>query len=169
MAREVLYRVDGRISYHDSVQEMYEKRLVPDGMSNVFDRFDPQDRIRCNYCEAGVSCQLCSNGPCRINEKTGALLGTCGITADAMAMRDMLLRNVMGTSTYAHHAFMAFSTLRSTAQGKTPYSITDKDKLYDMCRRLGIQTSGDERAAAEKLAGFFIAELSNDYQEPSQR
>jgi carbon-monoxide dehydrogenase catalytic subunit len=63
MVREVPHRLDGRISYHDSVQEMYEKRLVPDGMSNVFDRFDPQDKIRCNFCEIGVSCQLCSNGP----------------------------------------------------------------------------------------------------------
>ena len=84
-----------------------KKRLVPDGMTNVFDRFDPQDKIRCNFCEQGVSCQLCSNGPCRISDRAGAETGVCGITPDAMAMRDMLLRNVMGTSTYAHHAFMS--------------------------------------------------------------
>lgn len=30
MAQRVPHRIDGRISYHDSVQEMYEKRLVPD-------------------------------------------------------------------------------------------------------------------------------------------
>jgi len=147
---------------------MYEKRLIPDGMSNVFDRFDPQDKIRCNYCEEGVSCQLCSNGPCRINKKTGAELGVCGITPDAMAMRDMLLRNVMGTSTYAHHAFMAFSTLKSTAQGKTPFKLTDTDKLYDMCKKLNIDTTGDDNQVAERLADYFIAELSHDYQEPSE-
>ncbi|NLT94950.1 MAG: anaerobic carbon-monoxide dehydrogenase catalytic subunit [Clostridia bacterium] len=168
MAREVPHRINGRISYHDSVQEMYEKRLVPDGMSNVFDRFDPQDKIRCNFCEAGISCQLCSNGPCRISEKAGADYGVCGISPDAMAMRDMLLRNVMGTSTYTHHAFMAFSTLRSTAQGKTPFKITDKEKLYTMCEKLGIETCGDVNKDAEKLAEYFIAELSNDYQEPSK-
>ena len=106
MAKTVPHRLDGRISYHDSVQEMYEKRLVPDKMTNVFDRFDPQDKIRCNFCEAGLSCQLCSNGPCRISEKSGADFGVCGISPDAMAMRDMLLRNVMGTSTYTHHAFI---------------------------------------------------------------
>lgn len=168
MAKKVPHRIDGRISYHDSVQEMYEKRLVPDGMSNVFDRFDPQDKIRCNYCEEGVSCQLCSNGPCRINRKTGAELGVCGITPDAMAMRDMLLRNVMGTSTYAHHAFMAFSTLKSTAQGKTPFKLTDTGKLYDMCKKLNIDTTGDDNQVAERLADYFIAELSLDYQEPSK-
>lgn len=168
MTKAVPHRIDGRISYHDSVQEMYEKRLVPDKMSNVFDRFDPQDKIRCNFCEAGVSCQLCSNGPCRISEKSGAESGVCGISADAMAMRDMLLRNVMGTSTYSHHAFMAFSTLRSTAQGKTPFKITDKDKLYEMCNKLEINTDGSVEEVAERLANYFIAELSNDYQEPSK-
>ncbi|MEG6616804.1 anaerobic carbon-monoxide dehydrogenase catalytic subunit [Peptococcaceae bacterium 1198_IL3148] len=168
MGREVPHRVDGRISIHDSVQEMYEKRLVPDGMSNVFDRYDPQEKIRCNFCVEGVSCQLCSNGPCRISQKSGAELGTCGISPDAMAMRDMLLRNVMGTSTYAHHAFMAFSTLKSTAQGKTPFKITDQEKLYQMCKDLGVDASGTVEQAAERLADFFIAEMSNDYREPSK-
>lgn len=168
MVKAVPHRIDGRISYHDSVQEMYEKRLVPDNMSNVFDRFDPQDKIRCNFCEVGLSCQLCSNGPCRISEKSGAESGVCGISPDAMAMRDMLLRNVMGTSTYTHHAFMAFSTLRSTAQGKTPFKITDKDKLYEMCQKLDISTEGSLGEVAERLANYFIAELSNDYQEPSK-
>ncbi|MTI79413.1 MAG: anaerobic carbon-monoxide dehydrogenase catalytic subunit [Firmicutes bacterium] len=168
MAKEVKHRIDGRISYHDSVQEMYEKRLVPDGMSNVFDRMDPQEKIRCNFCEAGVSCQLCSNGPCRISEKSGAELGVCGISPDAMVMRDMLLRNVMGTSTYSHHAFMAFSTLKSTAEGKTPFKITDKDKLYQMCSDLEIDTSGSQEQVAGRLADYLIAELSKDYREPSK-
>ncbi|MFZ5945556.1 MAG: anaerobic carbon-monoxide dehydrogenase catalytic subunit [Bacillota bacterium] len=168
MTKQVPHRVGGRISYHDSVQEMYEKRLVPDGMSNVFDRFDPQDKIRCNFCEAGVSCQLCSNGPCRISDKAGANLGVCGITADAMAMRDMLLRNVMGTSTYTHHAFEAFSTLKSTAEGKTPFKITDKEKLYYMCEKLDLITSGVPSEDAKLLADFFINELSHDYREPSK-
>ena len=85
-----------------------------------------------------------------------------------MAMRYMLLRNVMGTSTYAHHAFMAFSTLKSTAQGKTPFKLTDTEKLYEMCKKLNIDTSGDDNQVAERLADYFIAELSHDYQEPSE-
>ena len=168
MAKEMKYIIDGRISYHDSVQEMYEKRLKPDGMSSVFDRVGPQEKIRCKFCTDGLSCQLCSNGPCRISEKVGAKLGTCGISPDAMAMRDMLLRNVMGTATYSHHAFMAFSTLKSTTQGKTPFSITDKDKLYSMAEKLQVDTSGSQEQVAERLADFFIAELSRDYQEPGK-
>lgn len=165
MSREKDYRLDGRVSIHDSVQEMYEK-IHRDGLSNVFDRFDPQAKIRCNFCSEGVSCQLCTGGPCRISDKAGATHGTCGIDRNAMAMRDMLLRNVMGTSTYTHHAYNAFRTLKSTAEGKTPYQITDTDKLYWMCDRLGLEKGSSKEQAAVNLANFLIGQLASGYDEP---
>lgn len=166
MSREAIsHRQDGRISVHDSVQEMYE-RIHADGLSNVFDRYDPQAKIRCNFCVEGVSCQLCTGGPCRISDKVGATHGTCGIDRNAMAMRDMLLRNMMGTSTYTHHAYNAFRTLKSTAEGKTPFQITDVDKLYWMCDKLGIDKSGSKEQAAIRLADFLITQLSSGYDEP---
>ncbi|TYO95192.1 anaerobic carbon-monoxide dehydrogenase catalytic subunit [Desulfallas thermosapovorans] len=165
MPREATHRMDGRISIHDSVQEMYE-RIHNDGLSNVFDRYDPQTKIRCGFCVEGVSCQLCTGGPCRISDKVGATHGTCGIDRNAMAMRDMLLRNMMGTSTYTHHAYNAFRTLKSTAEGKTPYQITDTDKLYWMCDKLGIDKSGGPEQAAIRLADFLMYQLSSGYDEP---
>lgn len=165
MNREKDYRIDGRVSIHDSVQEMYEK-IHRDGLSNVFDRFDPQAKIRCNFCSEGLSCQLCTGGPCRISDKSGATHGTCGIDRNAMAMRDMLLRNVMGTSTYTHHAYNAFRTLKSTAEGKTPYQITDTDKLYWMCDRLGLDKGSSKEQAAVNLADFLIGQLASGYDEP---
>ncbi|WP_347487844.1 anaerobic carbon-monoxide dehydrogenase catalytic subunit [Desulfoscipio sp. XC116] len=165
MPREAAHRVDGRISVHDSVQEMYE-RIHNDGLSNVFDRYDPQSKIRCGFCVEGVSCQLCTGGPCRISDKAGATHGTCGIDRNAMAMRDMLLRNMMGTSTYTHHAYNAFRTLKSTAEGKTPYQITDTNKLYWMCDQLGIDKSGGLEQTAIRLADFLMYQLSSGYDEP---
>ncbi|MFZ5590865.1 MAG: anaerobic carbon-monoxide dehydrogenase catalytic subunit [Bacillota bacterium] len=165
MSREKDYRLDGRVSIHDSVQEMYEK-IHREGLSNVFDRFEPQAKIRCNFCSEGVSCQLCTGGPCRISDKVGATHGTCGIDRNAMAMRDMLLRNVMGTSTYTHHAYNAFRTLKSTAGGKTPYQITDTDKLYWMCDRLGLDKGNSKEQAAVNLADFLIGQLASGYDEP---
>lgn len=158
--------LDGKVSIHDSVQEMYEERLVKDEMSNVFDRFDKQETIRCNFCLDGLSCQLCTGGPCRISNKADVDLGSCGIGPDAMAMRDMLLRNVMGTSTYTHHAYNAFRTLKSTAEGKTPFEITDEEKLNDLSGRLGLDTSGDKKQTAILLADFLIDQLASDYDEP---
>lgn len=167
MAERIRNQLDGRVSIHDSVQEMYEI-LKKDGMSNTFDRFDPQEKIRCNFCTAGVSCQLCTNGPCRISEKAGATLGVCGITPDALAMRDMLLRNAMGASTYAHHAYEAFRTLKSTVENKTPFKITDIDKLMWFAGQCGVNTSGSPQQVAAWLSDFLMYELHRGYDEPSR-
>lgn len=166
MAKRERFQLGDRVSVHDSVQEMYE-HIHRDGLTNVWDRFEPQEKIRCNFCLAGVSCQLCTNGPCRISDNVGAILGVCGIDRNAMAMRDMLLRNVMGTATYTHHAYEAFRTLKATAQGKTPFPITDKDKLYSFAGQVKVDTNGSPEQVAIRLADFLISELYRDYDEPS--
>ncbi|HML37670.1 MAG TPA: anaerobic carbon-monoxide dehydrogenase catalytic subunit [Bacillota bacterium] len=147
-----------RISYHDSVEEMLV-RIRDDGLSSVFSRWDPQEKIRCNFCLAGMSCWLCTNGPCRISEKSGAEKGVCGIGPDAMAMRNMLIRNIMGAATYGHHAYEAFRTLKSTGEGKTPFQITDREKLNTLCETVGIAGDRDINRQAVALAEFFDREL----------
>lgn len=87
MSETVLERMEGRVSYHDSVEEMLI-RIRDDGLSSVFSRWGEQEKIRCKFCLQGLSCQLCTQGPCRISEKVGAVKGVCGINADAMAMRN---------------------------------------------------------------------------------
>jgi len=99
------------ISAHQSVKEQYNL-LKKDGMSNSFDRAIAQGK-RCSFCEQGISCQLCSNGPCRI--KPGAERGVCGIDADGMAMRNFMFLNTMGAATYTFHAKEVAKTLKATA------------------------------------------------------
>ncbi|SQB57253.1 carbon monoxide dehydrogenase [Clostridium sporogenes] len=41
MGESILEKAEGRVSYHDSVEEML-KRIREDGMSNVFDRWIEQ-------------------------------------------------------------------------------------------------------------------------------
>ena len=151
MSETILEKTEGRVSYHDSVEEML-KRIREDGMSNVFDRYALQEKIRCKFCLEGLSCQLCSNGPCRISEKSGQDRGVCGIEKNAMAMRNFLLKNIMGTGTYSHHAYEAFRTLKATAEGKTPFKITDVDKLKWLCEKVGIDTNQDINDMAIELA-----------------
>jgi carbon-monoxide dehydrogenase catalytic subunit len=151
MSDTILEKSEGRVSYHDSVEEMLV-RIREDGMSNVFDRYASQEKIRCKFCLQGLSCQLCSNGPCRISEKTGQDKGVCGIGEDAMAMRNFLLKNIMGAGTYSHHAYEAFRTLKATAEGKTPFSITDVNKLKWMCEKVGINTNQEISDMAIELA-----------------
>lgn len=167
MSETVLEKVEGRVSYHDSVEEMLV-RIREDGMSNVFDRYVQQEKIRCKFCLQGLSCQLCTQGPCRISEKTGQDKGVCGIGPDAMAMRNVLLKNIMGAGTYSHHAYEAFRTLRATGQGKTPFKVTDTDKLKWLCGLVGIGNTQNTNQMAVQLADFLETEMSKDPDEPSK-
>jgi len=159
-----------RISYHPSVHKMYE-RIKKDGMSNVWDRYEAQglggdpDK-RCAFCLAGTRCDLCSNGPCRADAAKDKR-GVCGITADGMAMRMMLLRNVMGASTYQYHTDQTVKTLRATAKGKTPYEIKEPGKLTAFAERLGVDTSGSMEEVALRLCDFVEADFNRKYYEPS--
>ena len=126
-----------RISHHESVRKVYE-RIKKDEMNNIWDRYKAQglggdpDK-RCPFCQQGVRCDLCSNGPCRADASQNKR-GVCGITADGMVMRMMLLRNVMGTSTYHYHTDQTVRTLRSTAHGETPFTIKEPAKLREVTK-----------------------------------
>lgn len=158
MSETILEKTEGRVSYHDSVEEMMV-RIRDDGLSSVFSRWDAQEKIRCKYCLQGLSCQLCTHGPCRIEEKVGAVKGVCGIGPDAMAMRSILQRNIMGAATYAHHAYEAFRTLKATGEGKTTFQITDVEKLKWMCEKTGINTNQDTNQMAIQLAELLDKEM----------
>ena len=75
-------------------------------------------------------------------------------------MRNLLMRNIMGAATYAHHAYEAFRTLKATGEGKTPFQITDVNKLKTMCQKVGIDTNQEVNQLAVQLAELFDAELS---------
>ena len=160
-----------RISYHESVRRVYD-RIKKDGMDNIWDRFEAQGMggdpdKRCPFCQGGIRCDLCSNGPCRSDASKGKK-GVCGITADGMAMRMMLLRNVMGASTYQYHTDQTIKTLRATAMGKTPFKITETGKLKTFAERLGIDTSGSEEEIASRLCDFAENDFNRKYYEPSR-
>jgi len=161
---------DDRISYHESVRAAY-RRIKEDGMTNIWDRYEAQglgdspDK-RCPFCQAGVRCDLCSNGPCRADAAKDKR-GVCGITADGMAMRMMALRNVMGTSTYHYHTEQTIKTLRATAEGKTPFEIKEPGKLRDFAGRLGVDTSGSDADVALRLCDFAETDFNRKADQPS--
>jgi carbon-monoxide dehydrogenase catalytic subunit len=160
-----------RISYHNSVQKVYE-RIKKDGLTSIWDRFQAQgfgsdpDK-RCPFCLKGARCDLCSNGPCRA-DVTIDKRGVCGITADGMAMRMMLLRNVMGASTYHYHTETTLRTLKATIEGKTPFTINEPEKLKNFAERLGIAASEDINDLALKLYMFVKDDFNVPYTEYSK-
>jgi len=160
-----------RISYHESVRKVYHERIKPDGITNIWDRFLSQgfggipDK-RCPFCTAGTRCDLCSNGPCRADASIDKR-GVCGITADGMAMRMMLLRNVMGASTYHYHTEETIKTLMATARGLTPFEIAEPQKIHDFANRLGIDTEGKDEEVAERLCAFVLKDFNRGAYEES--
>ena len=107
-------------------------------------------------------------GPCRIMKD--AEYGACGIDANAMAMRNMLHRHIMGASAYTHHAIEAIKTLKAVAEGKSKiFEIRDKDKLIWLAKKLGIKTEGkDIKEIAIDVANFIWEDLHRDSQEESK-
>jgi carbon-monoxide dehydrogenase catalytic subunit len=160
-----------RISQHESVHKAYE-RIKKDGMNNIWDRYEAQGMggnpdQRCAFCMAGTRCDLCSNGPCRADAAKDKR-GVCGIKADGMAMRMMLLRNVMGASTYHYHCDQTVKTLRATAKGATDYEIREPGKLKAFAERLGVDISGSPEDIALRLCDFVENDFNRSHQEPSK-
>jgi len=159
-----------RISYHESVRKAYE-RIKKDGITNIWDRFEAQGMggnpdQRCPFCLAGARCDLCSNGPCRADAAKDKR-GVCGIKADGMAMRMMLLRNILGTATYHYHTEQTLKTLRATADGKTPFEIKEPKKLRELCKRLGVKAKRNINDQALALCDFVEEDFHRSYDRPS--
>jgi len=160
-----------RVSHHESVKKMY-KKIKDDNITNIWDRYEAQgfggdpDK-RCPFCQGGVRCDLCSNGPCRSDASIDKR-GACGITADGMAMRMMLLRNVLGTSTYHYHTEQTIKTLRATAKGDMPFQIKEPEKLKSFAERLGVNTSGSINEIALRFSDFVEEDFNRKYFEQSK-
>lgn len=144
-----------------TMREMYQ--VVHDsGMTNVFDRFDQQNKIQCKFCVEGLSCQLCANGPCRISDKVPR--GTCGVDAHTMVARNFMYRHVtIGTSANVFHCHQAARTLK--AAGEHPESglkIRDPEKLKKYADMAGLNAN----QPIEKLAVEFAEWVMNDIHSP---
>ncbi|MEF8873392.1 MAG: anaerobic carbon-monoxide dehydrogenase catalytic subunit [Candidatus Thermoplasmatota archaeon] len=153
-------------SAHESVESMYEE-VEKDEMSNVHERYDAMEKVRCDFCKKGTRCNICSQGPCRIVDGVTER-GVCGIDKDGMVMRNLTRVNSMGTSAYTYHANTTAKTLKATAKGKTIFDIEDEDKLNQIAERIGLDTTRGKYELAEELADFMLEEINRDSEETSE-
>jgi len=154
-----------RVSIHDSIQSLHEK-VKKDGMVSVAERYVAQEKTRCTYCKQGVSCQLCSQGPCRITKFADR--GVCGIDANGMVMRNMVHLNLFGTAAYIYHAKEAIKTLRAAANGKMPYGIRNEKKLREFAQAFDLDYKGSIPEVANTVADYLWKELHKDSSEESE-
>ncbi|MBF0555772.1 MAG: anaerobic carbon-monoxide dehydrogenase catalytic subunit [Nitrospirae bacterium] len=153
------------VSLHGSINELHGK-VKKDGMSNMLERFESQEKTRCKYCTKGVSCQLCSQGPCRITQYADR--GVCGIDANGMVMRNLVHINIFGAAAYSYHAKSAFKTLKAVGEGKSSFEIKNEEMLNDVAVQLGIGKQESLRQTALKVAEFFLNEFHRDSDEESK-
>lgn len=149
-----------------AMREMYQQ-VHAQGLTNVFDRFEQQEKIRCNFCSQGLSCQLCANGPCRINAKVPR--GNCGVDAHVMVARNFVYRHVtIGTAANIFHAQQAARTLKAAGQNAASgLKIRDKEKLQKYAEMAGLNSKEEINKLAVQFANWVLEDMGRPYWEES--
>ena len=147
-----------------AMREMYQ-HVHAQGLTNVFDRFEQQEKIRCSFCSSGLSCQLCANGPCRISPK--APRGNCGVDADVMVARNFVYRHVtIGTSANIFHAQQAARALKAAAEKPdSGLKIRDSQKLLKYAEMAGLNSHEDLNKVAVNFADWVLGDMGKPYWE----
>lgn len=149
--------------HQDSQSRGIHQTAVAQGMSTVFERFAAQ-QPQCGPCKKGLSCQLCSDGPCRITKK--APLGVCGATGDLIVARNLLQLATIGTAANTYQCRNLANTLKAIGEGRSSVKVKDELKLKMMCQGLGIDHTKTVEELAVAFADYILNEIGKTGAEP---
>lgn len=124
-------------------------------VSTAFNRMGHQS-TKCEFGQKGICCRLCSNGPCRITEKSP--LGVCGANADSIVARNFLRSVAAGSACYLHVAEATAMRLKSIAAGNSPLSLRSPESVEKLAAMLGI-TQGYTMEKAGQIADIVLSDL----------
>ncbi len=113
-------------------------------------------REKASICEIGrkgLCCNVCSEGPCRITEKSP--YGVCGLNADQIVAKNLLRHVSAGVACYVH-------VCENTARALMNSEPKDGKTLEEVCEKLGIEA--DER----RLAEFVLSDIHRPRWERSE-
>ncbi|WP_227766231.1 anaerobic carbon-monoxide dehydrogenase catalytic subunit [Zhaonella formicivorans] len=107
----------------------------------TYDRFLAQ-QPQCKIGYQGICCRICLQGPCRVKPGYGpGSKGICGASAYTIVARNLVRLIAGGAAAHSDHGKHIAKALFAVAEGKAPdYSIVDKEKLYKVAERIGIDT-----------------------------
>lgn len=137
----------------------YTKKI---NVITAFDRFVAQ-QPQCKFGYEGVCCRFCIAGPCRIKSDSGpGSRGICGASPWTVVARSVGLLILTGAAAHSEHGNHLAHTLLEMAEGRAPdYTIKDKEKLHQVCRRVGIAVDGkSENELARELAWKALEDFS---------
>jgi carbon-monoxide dehydrogenase catalytic subunit len=157
-------KISGMKKHHqDKQSHELHQAAVSQGMSTVFERFEAQ-QPQCGTCRKGLSCQLCSDGPCRISSK--APLGVCGASGDVIVARNLLKLAAIGTAANTYQCRNLANTLKTIGEGRSPLKLRDEGKLQRMCQGLGWDHTRPANELAVQFADFILNEIGKQDNEP---
>jgi carbon-monoxide dehydrogenase catalytic subunit len=136
-----MYRYQ-EFSVATDAQEML-KKAHEDGVLTAWDRARKQEP-QCLFCKRGLSCRVCTMGPCRIDPHgKGAHYGVCGADADIISARNLARMVAAGSASHSDHARDLVVVLHKIGSGKAPgYTIKDPEKMKKIAGEYGINTEG---------------------------
>jgi len=155
--------VDVGPMHQDKQSQEIHEAAVAQGMSTVFERFEAQ-QPQCEFCKQGLSCQLCSDGPCRISERKP--FGVCGVNGDVIVARNLLQLTAIGTAANNYQCRNLAKTLKSIGEGRSSIKIKDEEKLRRMCQALGYDHEKPVKELAVMFADFMLNEIGKQNDEP---
>lgn len=137
---------------YDNITQSLFDRAQTLGIETGLERLERQESP-CAFGQLGSCCRMCYMGPCRIDPfGNGSQRGVCGATVDTIVSRNLLREEVGGAASHAGHARHVVLTFKKMLEGRAPgYRITDREKLMEVARGLGIETEGcsDEEIGLE--------------------
>jgi len=149
--------------HQDSQSREVHQSTIAQEMNTVFERFEAQ-QPQCGTCKKGLSCQLCSDGPCRISKK--APMGVCGASGDLIVARNLLQLAIIGAAANTYQCKNLANTLKSIGAGKSSVKLKDEFKLRMMCSGLGVDNTKSANELAVIFADFILNEIGKTGAEP---
>jgi len=137
------------------------KKAEQDQLETVWDRYQNQ-LPNCGYCEMGLSCRICTMGPCRIDPfGEGPQKGVCGADADIIVARNLGRMIAAGAASHSDHGRDLVEVLDEVSKGKAAgYQIRDEEKLKRVAAEYGIVADGKELL---QIAGELAHAMQEDY------
>lgn len=143
----------------DEAAKPFIELTMKEGIETVWDRYEMQ-QPECKYCAAGISCQRCAMGPCRIIPPH-RVRGVCGADADLIVARNLLDQIATGAAAHSDHGREIVLTLHGIGKGTvSDYSITDPVKLRRLAAEYQINVQGkDDKTIAAALSQSMLEEF----------
>ncbi len=124
------------------------------GIGTAFSRADAM--APCNIGSAGMCCDLCGMGPCRLTKD--GMTGICGATIDTIQSRNFIRAVAAGSAAHSDHGRDMAFTLKAVANGEAEgYTIRDIAKLRTVAAKYDIPIEDrSPEDIANDLADLYI-------------